>query len=286
MPYSYGEVGYITHMSSTDLTSILESPTSLAVFRLEERNRRAQVVISDYAKTHAGMDIAVGFIGLIPFMAIPALVAAIAAQAPVIYRPMAREIAAIYLASPEELAGGAEHIVLQGLLQTSALDMANEFGTEFMMHIAHEIAMEAGLGVLGSLCIPVLGGAVGAALDYVVATQMTWRVGTMVSIYYQNGGAWLGSRESTFLRAKKMAGSLGKSVTDIIDYEKTKSVPRVNLNSIRADIPQVRQSQLRNLKMFVDLMRHSMNQDQIRASLSEKGVPADLIRDVLNAIPI
>jgi hypothetical protein len=83
-----------------------------------------------------------------------------------------------------------------------------------------------------------------------------------------------------------MAGSFGKSVSDIINYQKTKSVPRVNLNSIRKDVPAIRQNQLRNLKVFVDMLRTSMNHDQIRASLANQGVPADLIRDVLNAIPI
>ena len=285
-------------MAKTDLAFTLESPTSLAVsnllehpssltvFKLEERNSRAQGIISEFASLHAGMDIAVGLFGLVPFMAIPALVAAIAAQSPLIYQPMAKKIASVYLATPEELGRGTAEIVLKGLLETSALDLAGEFGTEFMMHIAHEIVMEAGLGILGALCVPVIGGAVGAALDYAIATQMTWRVGTMVSIYYQNGGSWLESQESTFQRATRMAGSFGKSVTDVINYQKTKSTPRVDLNSIRNEVPGIRQNQVRILKVFVNLMRTSMNNDQIRASLSNQGVPADLIRDALRAIPI
>ncbi len=272
--------------TSLAVSNLLERPSSLTIFKLEERNSRAQEIISDYAKLHAGMDIAVGLFGLVPFMAIPALVAAIAAQSPHIYQPMAKRIASVYLATPEELGRGTGEMILKGLVETSALDLAGEFGTEFMMHIAHEIVMEAGLGVVGALCVPVIGGAVGAALDYAIATQMTWRVGTMVSIYYQNGGSWLGSQESTFRRASRMAGSFGKSVTDVINYQKTKSVPRVDLNSIRDDVPAIRQNQLRNLKIIVDLMRTSMNQDQIRASLSNQGVPADLIRDVLRKIPI
>jgi uncharacterized protein (DUF697 family) len=272
--------------TSLSVSNLLDHPVPLTVFRLEERNSRAQEIIKDFAKLHAGMDITVGLVGLIPFMAIPALIAAIAAQSPLIYQPMAKKIASVYLATPEELRVGTGEIVLKGLMETSALDLAGEFGTEFMMHIASEIVMEAGLGILGALCIPFIGGAVGAALDYTIATQMTWRVGTMVSIYYQNGGTWLESQESTFKRAKLMAGSFGKTRDDLINYKKNQSAPRVNLNSIRNEIPAIRQNQLRSLKMLVDLMRNSMNQDQIRASLSNQGVPADLIHDVLRAIPI
>jgi uncharacterized protein (DUF697 family) len=51
---------------------------------------------------------------------------------------------------------------------------------------------------------PFVGGLVGAALDYVIATAMTWRVGTMVAIYYQNGGKWVGDRKHTLELAKDM----------------------------------------------------------------------------------
>jgi hypothetical protein len=271
-------------MPSAESSLALDSANSLVVFELEQRNARAQAIIAKYAKLHAGMDVAVGIFGLLPGLAIPALVGAIAAQAPVIYIPMAKEIAAVYLASPDDIKDGTQHIVLHGLLQTSALDVASEFGTEFMMQIGFEIIAEAGLGVIGALAIPVMGGAVGAALDYLIATQMTWRVGTMVSIYYQNGGSWLGSQKDTYKRSKEMSGSFGKSIADIIDYKKSQQVPRVDLDSIRSDVPEVRQSQLRNLRMFVSLMKDSMSNDQIRASLTQRGVPADLIRDVLVGI--
>ena len=137
---------------------------------------------------------------------------AIVAQGPVVYQPMAQELARVYLANPD---GSTAKIALSGTFSTAALDIASEFGTEFMRQIAHEIVMEAGLGVIGSLCIPVLGGIVGAALDYLIANTMTWRVGTMVSMYFQNGSVWLKSREDSYQEAKRLTGGIGSSVAEV-----------------------------------------------------------------------
>ena len=207
-------------------------PLTTTLMRLEDRNAKAQEIIQSYSRLHAGMDVAVGLAGLFPGAAIPALVAAIAAQSPIIYQPMARDLAAIYTVDESAVSEGIEQVrgvVRRVAFQTGFLDIAAEFGTEFMMQISGELLTEAGLGVLGSLCIPVLGGAVGAALDYLIANIMTWRVGTMVSIYYQNGGEWLSSRHATFEMAKNFTGGLARSVDQILDAKKRRQNVRVDL---------------------------------------------------------
>lgn len=260
-------------------------PLATTLMRLADRNERAQKIVQDYARLHAGMDIAVGIAGLLPGAAIPAIIAAITAQSPLIYQPMARDLAAIYTIDDESLGDTIEQvrgIVKRGAFETGVLDIASEFGQEFMMQIGHELLTEVGLGVVGSLCIPVLGGAVGAALDYLIANMMTWRVGTMVSIYYQNGGDWLVSRHATYEEAKNLTGGLATSVGEILDAKKRQRNVRVDLDSLRSQIPQVCEAQVRAVKGIIDMMRGAMSNDQIREALSNKGIPVDLIQKALS----
>lgn len=262
-------------------------PLTTTLMRLGDRNERAQKIVQDYARLHAGMDIAVGLAGLLPGAAVPALVAAIAAQSPLIYQPMARDLSAIYTIDEESLDDTIEQvrgIVKRGAFQTGFLDIASEFGQEFLIQISHELLAEAGLGVLGSLCIPVLGGAVGAALDYLIANMMTWRVGTMVSIYYQNGGAWLVSRHATYEQAKDLTGGLASSVGEILDAKKRQRNVRVDLDSLRSRIPQVGDGQVRSVKHIIDMMSDAMSNEQIRAALSGKGIPVDIIEKALSLV--
>jgi hypothetical protein len=259
-------------------------PLTTALMCLEGRNERAQKVIQDYARLHAGMDIAVGLSGLLPGAAVPAIIAAVIAQSPLIYQPMARDLGAIYTIDEGSLGDSIEQvrgIVKRGAFETGTLDIASEFGQEFMMQIGHELLAEVGLGVLGSLCIPVLGGAIGAALDYLIANMMTWRVGTMVSIYYQNGGEWLASRHATYEQAKKLTGGLATSVSEILDAKKRSRNVRVDLDSLRSQIPQVGEAQVRAVKGIIDMMRDAMSNDQIREALSRKGIPVDIIQKAL-----
>lgn len=260
-------------------------PLATTLMRLADRNERAQEIVQNYARLHAGMDIAVGIAGLLPGAAIPAIIAAISAQSPLIYQPMARDLAAIYTIDDESLGdtiGQVRGIVKRGAFETGVLDIASEFGQEFMMQIGHELLTEVGLGVLGSLCIPVLGGAIGAALDYLIANMMTWRVGTMVSIYYQNGGEWLVSRHTTYEQAKNLTGGLATSVGEILDAKKRQRNVRVDLDSLRSQIPQVCEAQVRAVKGIIDMMRGAMSNDQIREALSSKGIPVDIIQKALS----
>lgn len=255
----------------------ISNPTVNTLTYLEERNRIARDFISSYANKHAAMDVLVGLIGLIPGAAIPALAGAIAAQSPVIYQPLARDLAKIYMAEPEELEGAKKEIVHRVAIQTGVLDIAADFGTEFMLQIATELLMEAGWGVLGAMIIPVVGGAVGAALDYLIATQMTWRIGTMVSMYFQNGGNWIENQRHTFDLAKRMTGSMHVGVSDLLDGKFKNHTPRTDLNAIRQEVPAIRQNLLANVRRLVSMLRAATGDDKIRDILRSQGIPVDLI---------
>jgi len=255
----------------------LLSTIATTVKRLDDRNGKAQDIIRSYARRHAGMDIAIGIIGLLPGAAIPAIIAAISAQSPLIYQPMARDLAAIYTIGEGELdqeTSNVRRLVMRGAVETGIIDIGAEFGTEFLMHIGKELVSEVGLGVLASLCVPALGGVVGAALDYLIANMMTWRVGTMVSIYYQNGGSWVGSKDSTFKAASRMTGGIRTSVTELLDKKKRQEGVRVDLGSIRWNVPQVRDALLAPVKNMVEMMREAMSNDQIRSRYWRKEFPS------------
>jgi hypothetical protein len=262
----------------------LTDPAVTTLVCLDERNRIAREIIRKYANRHAAMDITVGVIGIVPFLAVPALLAAIAAQAPVIYQPMARELAKVYRAESGELEKARDFIIQPMAQQTGYKDVAADYGTAFMMQIASELLLEAGWGGLGATVIPVLGGVVGAALDYLIATQMTWRVGAMVSMYFQNGGAWVESRKHTFELAKGLTGPMSVGLGDLLTGKFKNHTPRVDLNDIRKDVPAVRQKLLATVRLLVGLLRAAAGDEKVREILKAKGIPLDLINLALSGI--
>jgi hypothetical protein len=258
--------------------SAIDTSAFRTLTHLEERNRIARTTIERYSNRHAKMDVAIGAAGFFG-LAIPALIGAIALQAPVIYQPLARELANIYNSGIDE---ETEQIIEENLILTGAADIANEFGTEFMASVASELVTEAGLGSAAGF-IPIVGGLVGAALDYVIATAMTWRVGTMVAIYYQNGGKWVGDRKHTLELAKEMTGGFKFGMHDLVARftDKNRQQLSVNLNSIPARIPEVFESQVRSLRPIVDMLLKAANSDFVRMQLRAKGIPLSVIDAVL-----
>ena len=246
---------------------------------LELRNKRAKEVIRDFAGMHAAMDVAIGAAGFFGF-AIPALIAAIAAQGPVIYRPLARKLEQVYNCEADAETGAIirENIMIGGLA-----DIASEFSTEFITSIAGELIAEAGLGGIASF-IPIVGGLVGAALDYVIATAMTWRVGVMVSIYYQNGGRWVGDRKHTYELAKEMTGGLGFGVKDLLSKFSSAHKPEldVDLDQIPRRVPDVFQTQVQAIKPMLAMLLQACNSEQARKILRARGIPDPVITAALN----
>jgi hypothetical protein len=125
---------------------------------------------------------------------------------------------------------------------------------------------------------------IGAALDYVIATAMTWRVGTMVSIYYQNGGNWVGSRKHTFELAKGITGGLNFGLQDLISRFSGASRPPmdVDLNGIPTKIPEVFAAQVQNLRPIIAMMLNMGGREQIRALLQARGIPLPVINAALD----
>lgn len=263
-----------------ETTSGLDTNAFRTLTQLEERNRIANATIKRYAKRHATMDVAIGAAGFFG-LAVPALIAAIVAQSPVIYKPLARELGDIYNCGVDEQ---TNDIVYRNLVFTGAADIANQFGSEFIASVAGELISEAGFGTLFGF-IPIVGGVIGGALDYAIATVMTWRVGTMVAIYYQNGGAWVGSQKQTLELAKGMTGNFGFGLDDLVSRftGNDRQNLDVNLNSIPTQIPQVFESQVRSLRPFVDMLLKAANSDFVRSQLQAKGIPPSVIDGVLKA---
>jgi hypothetical protein len=245
----------------------LSNPALFVALKLEDRNKLADALIKSYSTKHAVMDVGVGLAGLIPVPgAAPlALVAAIVLQAPIIYQPLARELATIYLAPPSAVLGAVMNPVTQGTLETAVADVAGdlatqytaEYGAEFIQTMVLEMLPEFGVGMAVSM-VPILGAVIGATLDWKIANAMTKRVGYMTAIYFQNNAAWLGSKNQTYGIAKRIA----------------------DIDAVR-DIPEVRDRLVRNLKEIIKVM--GVEGDEARKALEKQKVPKDLIDRVLES---
>ena len=179
------------------------------------RNGRAETIIASYARAHAWIDVGVGAIGtFIPAAALPGLGACVLAQYPLVYRPLSRKLTAIYTdplhdgAQQAGPTGWARAVSVEGAM---ALNPQNSpglqqiYNLEIFLELAREYANEVGIGFALSL-LPVIGGICGAVYDAKAATTMTWRVGTMISLFFQNGSDWIGDRKRTLEMAKEIVG--------------------------------------------------------------------------------
>ena len=211
---------------------------STAIYHLAERNARAQETIASYAALHVGTDACIGMGGFLPIpgAGTASIVAAIAAGIP-IYKKLAADLCVIYEGPSDanidrRLAGG---ILTDGaltaaphLVSAAGAALAEQFGKEFLWEIKDEVIKELGLGVLVSW-LPVVAGFLTVGWDIAVAASMTWRVGTMISMYYQYGSRWLNdSRHATWETAKDMTGPLSPQVTD-----------RVDLSDVPSKVPEI-----------------------------------------------
>src|SRR5258708_7686336 len=155
------------------------------------------------------MDIAIGLIGtFVPFGGTGAMIVSLAAQAPVIYQPMVKDLAKIYSASADDYTQKVvDKATILGALGDSGIELASEFGQEFLIEILSELLPELGIGaVLGA--IPIIGGFVAAGLDATLAATLTWRVGITTALYFFNGQEWPGgSKKSAYDIAKEKTGA-------------------------------------------------------------------------------
>lgn len=248
------------------------------LYHLTDKNTQARQIVRDYAARHAAMDVCVGLASLLPGAGIPAIISAIALQSNLIYKPMARDLAAVYLRETDsytDLMGNVASVA------TVALEFGQEFAVEFLTEHARELITEAGLGAVAT-AIPVAGAAVGATLDYLIAQMMTWRVGTMTAIYFQNGAAWVGDRKSTMEVAKRLTGGLHVGIGELMsragrEHARANEV-RVNFDRIPDNVPEVKKSSVQTLVTLVKGFADKLPRAAVRSSLIQMGLP-DLIID-------
>jgi hypothetical protein len=235
------------------------------VFGLEERNIKAQQVITSYAVMHAAMDVGIGLAGFIPIpgAATVALIGAILAQAPLVYAPMTKKLALIYNSAPDAHTD-------QIITETTEMGALADVGVEFLKEIATDLIGEAGAGAALS-AVPMIGGILAAGLDATIAATLTWRVGTMVSAYYQNGGMWLDNRKATYKAASEVVGSFSPKTNE-----------RADLNAFAQSNSTISQKHLNFALNLVEMMKGvALNKSQIRSALLSKQVPEWVIDKAL-----
>jgi hypothetical protein len=225
------------------------------------------------------MDVGVGAISLIPGAGIPAIIGAISLQSEVIYKPMARDLAAVYLRETDTY---TDHLGNVASVQTVGMEFAQEFALKFLAEHAQELVLEVGLGAL-STCIPFAGAAVGATLDFLIARMMTWRVGTMTSIYFQNGAEWIGNRKRTMGIAKELTGGLHVSVAELLSKNARTKDLRVDFDEIPARIPEVRKSAVQNILPLLKGFADKLPPPAVRESLLSMGISTVIVDAALQA---
>jgi hypothetical protein len=180
-----------------------------------QRLREAESIIDSYSVKHMTMDVGIGVLGLlpVPFLGTAALLTTIGAQAPVIYQPMVRKIGTLYAQTPNEL---TDESVRKGVLAAAIVDVAAQFGKDFIIESAREI-LHDNVGGVALSAIPVVGGIFAAGVDAIVARKVTKIVGAMALVYFENPFGWVVSRNTTrALVAALIATKPSASVAEIV----------------------------------------------------------------------
>lgn len=228
--------------------------------------------IESYATGHALIDALIGAAGFLPIPgAGPAsMVAAIGLQGPMIYQPLAKEIAEIYGQQQDAV---TKHEVVQTAIAGGILDVAADLGAEFFKEIAGELLSEAGLGFALSW-VPVLGGLVSTYLDVKIAWTLTWRVGFMVALYHENGGKWVKSRRHSYDLARKYIKLRGKE-----DGANPKIADFIQ------NTAEVRASQEATIAMIAKMLFESgISKDAVAEQLRKSGASDEIVLRVLSRL--
>jgi uncharacterized protein (DUF697 family) len=252
--------------------SSLALPSNQALVSLlgrAEKREAVEALILDRAIKHVAMDVAIGGAGFlpIPFMGLATIIAAIAAQAPIIYQPLARDIAEIYGRQP----GSTERAeVFRGATAGGLQDVAVDVGVEFFREIGIEVLQDVGWGAAASV-IPVLGGIASTAIDATIAWTMTWRVGLMLALYHENGGRWINSRKHTYELVRKQ-----------IKMQKNNGQARPTIRQVVANNKSVTNSQEASVNLIAQmLLDQGFSKEDVRKSLTARNIPAELVDAVL-----
>ena len=271
----------LSYFELLDSSLDLFNPTVQTIARLDDRNRIATELIADYANRHAKWDVGFGIASLVPGLAIPALATAILEETSTVYQPLARDLAKVYTADPSKLDKSMEALVGAPSPLTEVFDIGGDFDKDFMISIIDEVIYEAGHGLLGALFVPVLSGSAGAAFDYLASARLTWRVGTMVSIYYQNGDQWIETQQRTWDVAKVLTGTIRGGVDDLIRGKFKDPAPRVDLSEIRRNVFEVRKNLQANARELANRLKTGPKSGNAKEMMKARGIPRDLIQYAL-----
>lgn len=178
---------------------------------------------------------------------------------------MTRELAAAYGAIEDQRTKAIQN-------ETVAMGAVADIGIEFLKEIATDLIGEAGFGLAVS-AIPFIGGLAAAGLDAIIAATLTWRVGTMASAYYLNGGGWIRNRKHTY-----------EIASGAVEGWNPNPEGRANLNRFAKDTAPIANKHLRFVMALIDMLKPlASSKEQVREMLSRKSIPDWLINAGLQA---
>lgn len=253
---------------------MIPSAIKVAPFlRARDKRRSVSTTIAEYAQMHAAADVGMTLATCwLPGGGLIAMAGAMAIQAPLVYKPLARQIAKNYLVSNVD--AEVQAAINETAIEGAEWDVAGEFGIEFFKEIISEILTEIGLGaVLGA--IPFIGSGVAIWYDRKIAATLTWRVGVSIALYYENGCEWIVDRKTTYEKAHSLVtGGLSANTTD-----------RCNLDSFSRQVPGLRDRQASLLLQYLDLGKRITGIDALEHMLRQQlQVDSDLIDAVLTEV--
>ena len=221
-------------------TTTIGTDETAALLYLSRRNEAAEEIISTTARSHATIDAISGTIGSIvpiPGAGVVVLAGQLLHQMTHIYPDMIEQLAYVYRAEPDRITkrkmSGAtvREAIGDGLGLEVVNHLKHEFGQQFFSDIGTDLAVENAPGLLAS-SIPVVGALFSGGLDALIAATLTWRVGTMVSIYFQNGDFIRGHRKSTYDLVKKQLVKRSPATSRPGTLAKVRDIPEVRQNMV------------------------------------------------------
>ena len=265
------------------------------LYHLQDRNDEAKKIITEYAMKHATMDVSLGIAGSwIPGAPLFITAGSVLAAAQVIYKPMVIKLGAIYSSSPDHI---TDQYIADATIMTAVGDFAAQFGAEFLAEIAREIMQEVGIGIIPTF-IPGISAIAAPLLDVIIAVTITWRIGTMTSLYFQNGESWIGDRKTTFEHAKDITkiyipnlynifrdaydeishgGNMQSVKSNFMNTVSEDIGRKVDLNGLTKDVPEILQKQIDAIKPMMQMLRKHLNFQQIKEELISHGIDEKLI---------
>ena len=246
-----------------------------SAYYLSNRNTKAKQTITKFASRHMAMDVGIGVVGTVPGLGIPALIASIVAQVPLIYHPMIKELSVIYSSSPNEVTSSyiAQALAIDIAYQPASDILISDMGVDFMTEIIGEIISEGGIGAAIGTFIPIVGGIVAAGLDAIIASKLTWRVGTLTAMYFLYDEEWIGNRKETYNIAKKEIGTVLPGNTGNLDSA-------VKNEHVCRKIVQGIIDKIKTIKKYAPNLSNS----QIKNDLLKEGLPHFAIERAFNLI--